>query len=208
MRYDAEHKELTRRKVLSEAAAAIRRHGPAGVGVAALMAQAGLTHGGFYAHFRSKDELVAEAISAMFDERYRGFRSCVEGKEPTKGLAMFVDRYLSATHRDGIESGCPLPSLASDVARLPLAARRRFAAGAERLTQGIADALRKLGKADPRGLAASMLAEMVGALALARAIDDPDFSRQILKSSREAIKRRMGLDQKRPIAAAGCSSRF
>jgi TetR/AcrR family transcriptional repressor of nem operon len=91
----------------------------------------------------------------MFDERYMGFRSYVEGREPTKGLAMFVDRYLSTTHRDGIESGCPLPSLSSDVARLPLAARRRFAAGAERLTQGIANVLRELGKADPRGLACS-----------------------------------------------------
>jgi TetR/AcrR family transcriptional regulator, transcriptional repressor for nem operon len=196
MRYDAEHKELTRRKVLSAAAAAIRRHGPAGVGVADLMAQAGLTHGGFYAHFKSKDELVAEAISAMFDERYRGFRSYVEAEEPAKGLAMFVDRYLSTTHRDRIESGCPLPSLSSDVARLPLAARRRFAAGAERLTQGIANVLRALGKADPRGLAASMLAEMVGALALSRAVADPDLSGQILTSSREAIKRRIGLDQK------------
>jgi len=195
MRYDAEHKELTRRKVLSGAAAAIRRHGPAGVGVADLMAQAGLTHGGFYAHFKSKDELVAEAISAMFDERYRGFRSYVEGKEPTKGLARFVDRYLSTAHRDGIESGCPLPSLSSDVARLPLVARRRFAAGAERLTQGIANVLRELGKADPRGLAASMLAEMVGALALSRAVADPDLSGQILTSSREAIKRRLGLDR-------------
>jgi TetR/AcrR family transcriptional repressor of nem operon len=195
MRYDAQHKELTRRKVLSEAAAAIRRRGPAGVGVADLMAQAGLTHGGFYAHFKSKDELVAEAISAMFDERYRGFRSYVEGKEPARGLAMFVDRYLSTTHRDGIQSGCPLPSLSSDVARLPLAARRRFAAGAEQLTQGIATVLRELGKTDPRDLAASILAEMVGALALSRAVADPDLSGQILTSSREAIKRRIGLDQ-------------
>jgi TetR/AcrR family transcriptional regulator, transcriptional repressor for nem operon len=195
MRYDAEHKELTRRKVLRGAAAAIRRHGPAGVGVADLMAQAGLTHGGFYAHFKSKDELVAEAISAMFDERYRGFRSYVEGKEPARGLAMFVDRYLSTTHRDGIQSGCPLPSLSSDVARLPLAARRRFAAGAERLTHGIANVLRELGKTDPRDLAASMLAEMVGALALSRAVADPDLSGHILTSSRKAIKRRIGLDQ-------------
>jgi TetR/AcrR family transcriptional regulator, transcriptional repressor for nem operon len=195
MRYDAGHKELTRRKVLREAAAAIRRHGPAGVGVADLMAQAGLTHGGFYAHFKSKDELVAEAISAMFDERYRGFRSYVEGKEPARGLAMFVDRYLSTTHRDGIRSGCPLPSLSSDVARLPLAARRRFAAGAQRLTQGIANVLRELGKTDPRDLAASMLAEMVGALALSRAVADPDLSGHILSSSRKAIKRRIGLGQ-------------
>jgi TetR/AcrR family transcriptional regulator, transcriptional repressor for nem operon len=196
MRYDAEHKELTRRKVLSEATAAIRRHGPSGIGVADLMAKAGLTHGGFYAHFKSKDELVAEAISAMFDDRYELFRLCVEGKEPATGLAAFVDRYLSARHRDGIENGCPLPSLASDVARLPLPARRRFAAGVERLTQGMASVLRELGRSDPGPLAASVLAEMVGALALSRAVADPALSGQILQSSRQAIKRRVGLDQK------------
>src|SRR5690349_21849670 len=107
MRYDAEHKERTRRKVLSEAAGAIRQHGPAGVGVAELMAKAGLTHGGFYAHFKSKDELIAEAITEMFDAQYRHFLACVEDREPAKGLALFVENYLSARHRDKPETGCP-----------------------------------------------------------------------------------------------------
>jgi TetR/AcrR family transcriptional repressor of nem operon len=195
MPWSREHKRETRQRIVQAAADAFRERGIDGVGVADIMKRAGLTHGGFYAHFKSKDELVAEAISAMFDERYRGFRSYVEGKKPARGLGMFVDRYLSTTHRDGIQSGCPLPSLSSDVARLPLAARRRFAAGAERLTQGIANVLRELGKTDSRDLAASMLAEMVGALALSRAVADPDLSGQILRSSREAIKRRIGLDQ-------------
>lgn len=196
MRYDPEHKDHTRRKVLSEAAAAIRRHGPAGIGVANLMAKAGLTHGGFYAHFNSKDELVAEAIATMFEERYERFRSCVGGRAPAQGLAMFVDGYLSARHRDGIENGCPLPSLSGDVARLPLPARKCFAAGAERLTQAMAGILRELGRSEPEQLAASILAEMVGALALSRVVADPNLSGQILRSSREAIKHRMGVGQK------------
>jgi TetR/AcrR family transcriptional repressor of nem operon len=191
MRYDAEHKEQTRRKVLGEAAAAIRKHGPDGIGVADLMAKAGLTHGGFYAHFKSKDELIAESISTMFDDRHAFFLSCVEGQEPAKALAAFVDGYLSAKHREAIQSGCPLPSLSGDVARLPPAARKRFATGTRRLTNALAEMLRAIGKAEAQQLAASMLAEMVGALALSRAIADPELSDQFLKSSRDFIKRRL-----------------
>ena len=191
MRYDAEHKEQTRRKVLAEAAAAIRKHGPGGIGVADLMAKVGLTHGGFYAHFESKDELIAEAISTMFDDRYAVFLSNVEGQEPAKGLAAFMDGYLSAKHRDAMQSGCPLPSLSGDVARLPPAARKRFATGTRRLTSAIAEMLHAIGKPEPQQLAASMLAEMVGALALSRAIADQELSDQFLKSSRDSIKRRL-----------------
>jgi TetR/AcrR family transcriptional regulator, transcriptional repressor for nem operon len=191
MRYDAEHKEQTRRKVLGEAAAAIRKHGPDGIGVADLMAKAGLTHGGFYTHFESKDELVAESISTMFNDRYAVFLSCVEGEESAKGLAAFVDSYLSAKHREAIQSGCPMPSLSGDVARLPPAARKRFAAGTRRLTNAMTEMLRAIGKPEPQQLASSVLAEMVGALALSRAIADPELSDQFLKSSCDSIKRRL-----------------
>ena len=107
MRYVLEHKQLTRKKVVREAAIAIREHGPDRIGIASLMAKAGLTHGGFYAHFKSKDELVAEAISHMFDERYEAFLKHMEGVEPARGLAAFVDRYLSVRLRNRPNEGCP-----------------------------------------------------------------------------------------------------
>jgi TetR/AcrR family transcriptional repressor of nem operon len=194
MRYDARHKDRTRRRVLDHAAAAIRQHGVAGVSVSELMAGAGLTHGGFYTHFASKDDLIAEAITTMFDDRYEFFvRSFVEGQEPAAGLAAFIDRYLGAAHRAAIQAGCPLPSLSGDVARLPLAARKRFTAGTARLMRAIADLLRASGCADAERLAASMLAEMVGAVALSRAVADAELSDQILRTSRDAIKRRIAL---------------
>jgi TetR/AcrR family transcriptional regulator, transcriptional repressor for nem operon len=193
MRYDTEHKERTRRKVVHEAAAAICEHGPDRIGVADLMAKAGLTHGGFYAHFKSKDELVAEAISHIFDDRYEFFLSCTKGQEPAKGLAKFIDEYVCARHRDEPHKGCPMPSLSGDLARMPVAARKRFGAGAEHITDSIAEILRVLKRPDPDRLAVSILAEMVGALALSRAVSDPELSDRILKSSRDDIKARVGL---------------
>lgn len=193
MRYDTEHKERTRQKVLSEAAAAIRQHGPDRIGVADLMAKAGLTHGGFYAHFKSKDELVAEAISQMFNERYEFFLSCTEGRSPAEGLTRYIDAYLSTHHRDGISQGCPLPTLSGDLARLPAAARERFTTGLERLSASIAELLRVLDFAEPIRLARSILSEMVGAMTLSRAIADPEASDRILKASRDAIKARLDL---------------
>jgi TetR/AcrR family transcriptional repressor of nem operon len=193
MRYDIEHKERTRQRVLSEAAAAIRAVGPNGIGVADLMGKAGLTHGAFYAHFKSKDELVAEAISYMFDDAYQLFRSRTEHPDAAVALGQYIDSYLSARHRDAPERGCPIPSLSGELARLPVAARERFEAGVERLTRSIAKRVKELGRPGADRVAASMVAEMVGALALSRAVKDPSASDRILKASRDAIKMRIGL---------------
>jgi TetR/AcrR family transcriptional repressor of nem operon len=191
MRYDSEHKERTRQRVLTEAAAAIRAHGPDGIGVAALMSKAGLTHGGFYAHFKSKDDLIAQAIGQMFEESRQRFLINADDPDPAVALGKYIDLYVSARHRDTPERGCPLPSLSGDLARMSAAARKRFTAGLEGLTKQIAARLGELGKRNPERLAASMVAEMVGAVALARAIQDPAASERILKTSREALKARL-----------------
>jgi TetR/AcrR family transcriptional repressor of nem operon len=193
MRYDSEHKERTRRRVLTEAAAAIRVHGPDGIGVASLMSKAGLTHGGFYAHFKSKDDLVAQAITQMFDESVQRFALNADDPDPAVALSNYIDMYVSARHRDARERGCPLPSLSGVLARMPALARTRFSVGVERLTRNIAKRLAELGKPHPEQLAASMLAEMVGAVALARAIADPAASERMLKTSREALKARLAV---------------
>lgn len=193
MRYDSEHKERTRKRVLAEAAAAIRAAGPDRIGVAGLMAKAGLTHGGFYAHFRSKDDLVAQAIDQMFEDSYGNFLRKTKGREAAEGLAHFIDSYVSARHRDAPDKGCPIPTLSGDVARMPPEARARFARGVERLTAAIADLLEELGQKDPPALAASALAEMIGALALSRAVGDAESSERILERSRTALKARLGV---------------
>jgi TetR/AcrR family transcriptional regulator, transcriptional repressor for nem operon len=193
MRYDSEHKERTRALVLKEAAKAIRAEGPHRVGVAGMMAKAGLTHGGFYAHFASKDNLVVAAMSQMFDEASAQFDRLTAGKPPTAALQGYVDFYLSRQHRDARDTGCPLPSLSADLPRLGIAARQQFAAGVAGLTARIAGLLSAFGRPDAEMLANSALSEMVGALSLARGVADPKQSDAVLKSSRIGLKLRLGV---------------
>ena len=194
MRYDASHKQQTRERVLKEAAKAIRAEGPHRIGVAGVMARAGLTQGGFYAHFASKDDLVDAAIGQMFEESAARLRDETEGKSPAQALAGYIDFYLSRAHRDTRTAGCPIPFLAGDLPRLSEASRARFAAGVARLTGKLAERLAQLGHAEPQAEASSMLAEMVGALSLARAEPDPTASDAILARSKTALKRRFGGD--------------
>ncbi|MDB5701553.1 MAG: bacterial regulatory, tetR family protein [Sphingomonadales bacterium] len=187
MRYDSEHKAKTRDLILKEAANAIRSDGVANVGVAQIMSRAGLTHGGFYAHFASKDELVAQAVEYMFVDRYAKFLAHSEGIEPATALANFVERYLSMAHRDATDRGCPIPMLAGQVPHLPEAARTRFMLAVERLTTGVADLLDQLGAHDVEVLAASMIAEMVGALGMARVQPDDAKAGQLLAAARASV---------------------
>lgn len=195
MRYDTEHKQRTRAKVLEAAAQAIRNDGPERVGVAAVMAEAGLTHGGFYAHFKSKDELVAAAIDSMFEESRARLARETEGRGAKEGLAAYVDFYLSARHRDARGRGCPIAALASDAPRLSGDVRAAFAAGVARLAAGLAEKLAEAGTAEPQTAARSMVAELVGALSLARVETDPATSNAILRDSRTQLKRRFGLEK-------------
>jgi TetR/AcrR family transcriptional regulator, transcriptional repressor for nem operon len=207
MRYDAEHKERTRGRVLKEAAKAIRAEGPLRIGVAGVMAKAGLTHGGFYAHFASKDDLVVAAMSQMFDEASAKFDRLTAGKPPAAALRAYIDFYLSRQHRDARETGCPLPSLSADLPRLGVAARQEFAAGVAGLTARIGGLLSALGRPDAELLASSSLAELVGALSLARSVADPKQSEVILKASRNALKLRLGLAESDPPRQARRSIR-
>ncbi len=193
MRYDSEHKERTRARVLKEAAKAIRAEGPHRVGVAGMMAKAGLTHGGFYAHFASKDDLVVAAMSQMFEEASAKFDRLTAGKPPAAALRAYIDFYLSRQHRDARDTGCPLPSLSADLPRLGVAARQQFAAGVAGLTARVEGLLSTLGRPNPEMLASSLLAEMVGALSLARGVGDPKQSDAILKASRVTLKLRLKL---------------
>jgi len=194
MRYDAGHKQETRGRVLKAAARAIRAEGPHRMGVAGVMAEAGLTHGGFYAHFTSKDDLVAATIGQMFAEGRQRVEQATQPLGPREALTLYVDFYLSPAHRDTRSGGCPLPFLAADAPRLSEAARARYARGVAGLTRMLADKLTAMGGVETEAQASSMLAEMVGALSLARAVPDPEASDLILERSRRALKARFGLE--------------
>lgn len=193
MRYPAEHKDETRAHILAEAAKQIRAHGPNGIGVAEIMKRAGLTHGGFYAHFKSKDALVTAAIETMFESAQRRWDAETAGKRAAVGLRDYIEFYLSEGHRDARAVGCPVAALASDMPRLGASSKKAYAAGARRLTACIAAKLAELGHADGEALAASVLAELVGALAMARVELDAERSRALLAASKRALAARLHL---------------
>src|SRR5277367_1711382 len=153
MRYDADQKMRTHKLILAEAAAAIRTKGPERMVVAEVMNKLGLTHGGFYAHFESKDDLVAQAITSMFDQGSAQFQRLTEGLDTKQALQAYVDWYLSAAHRDAPGGGCPLAAVSGDLPRLPDAARLRYSEGVERLAGRVAKLLKTLGTKNAESLA-------------------------------------------------------
>jgi TetR/AcrR family transcriptional repressor of nem operon len=195
MPYNPHHKERTRRSILFEAAAALRADGPDNIGVAAIMSKLGLTHGGFYAYFRSKDDLLAQSITEIFDERYTWFLKMTEGQTPVEGLSRFIDTYLLPAHRDMLEDGCAVPALASYVPHMSEACRARFADGIERWELALAKMLANLGRESPHELASSAIATMVGAISVARTIADREKSDAVLRAARSAVQRQLGIDQ-------------
>lgn len=193
MRYSPEQSEKTRQKVVNIAAAQMRKHGPDKVGVAAVMSRAGLTHGGFYAHFPSKDDLIAAAIDRMFEEASGYFRTWTEGRSRPDALRSYINSYVSKAHRDQPATGCPIAALTSDIHRQGRKARTAFDAGLARLLDAIASLLPGADESAKRALAVSMLSEMTGAVAAARAVSNSQLSDQILSGARRALRARAGL---------------
>ncbi len=193
MRYDRGHKAETRARIVQAAAAGIRAQGAEAIRVGDVMARAGLTHGGFYAHFPSKEALVAEAIAQAFEDRYAGFLKHLDAPDPATALAGLIDSYLSDAHVGTPESGCPMPSLAGEVARMPDVARNQMEAGWVRLVTGVENLLSRLGRPDAASLAVSVMNELVGALTVARLVADEPARQHILASSRQALRQRLGL---------------
>ena len=193
MRYEPDYKAKTRQKVLGEAAKLLRAEGLQGMGVANVMAKAGLTHGAFYAHFDSKDALIAETIHEMAQAARGKFELVTQDLEPAAALRKYIAFYLSPRHRDNTETSCPLPWLAGEIPRLESPSRKRYGASIAGLTELLAQRLRALAQPDADAAAASVVAELVGALALSRAVGDKAQSDQILARSRESILARLGL---------------
>ncbi|MDB6174412.1 MAG: TetR family transcriptional regulator [Chthoniobacteraceae bacterium] len=172
MRYDKTHKETTRRRVIEVASARFRKEGIDAVGVASLMGDAGLTHGGFYSHFPSKDALIKEAIAHAMEGSLARHQKTIESGD----ITTFIRAYLRSSHRDHPESGCVAAALASEVARHPAETRTAFTEEFNRLV----DFITKLLPEHDAAIAQAILATLIGTLQLARAVSDPVLSDAIL----------------------------
>lgn len=189
------HKARTRQRILDEAARVMRECGTESIGVASLMKRVGLTHGGFYAHFDSREALVQAVIAEMFTDSAQRMQPLWQQSDPAERLNTLIDYYLSETHRDSPAEGCPMPALVSEVGHLPDEAKAIFTQGVASMLKRLSELLAELGLRDAEALASSLLAEMVGALALARACPDKALSAIMLARSRQALKRRTGLER-------------
>jgi TetR/AcrR family transcriptional repressor of nem operon len=192
-------KAASHERIIRKAAAQVRRDGADRVSVASLMQEAGLTHGGFYRHFASREALIDEAItSALKPDDTLLDRSEANGDDP---LTAYIDVYLSAVHRDTPESGCGVAALAGDVARGSAANKAAYARRAEANIESLAETIP--GKADPdetRREAIIALSTMVGALVISRAAAGSGISDEILDTARNDLIDRYSPSTASPVA--------
>jgi TetR/AcrR family transcriptional repressor of nem operon len=177
MKVSREQMVENRRRILDVASRLFREKGFDAVSVAEVMKAAGLTHGGFYGHFSSKDDLVAQTLAHVLAGDAGG------GGD----LRAYLDAYLSPRHRDNAADGCPTAGLAADIRHQTAAARVAMTEGLRSQIDRISEALPGVSPADRRRVAIGSWAAMVGAVILARAIDDPALSDEVLEQTRAWI---------------------
>ena len=188
MRVTREKAAESRERILDTASRLFREKGFDGVGLDAIMKAAGLTHGGFYGHFASKDDLAAEAVT-------RALEQSVEKQSRFTDLGDLVSDYLSEQHHADRSNGCALAALGADVARKGEGIRRGPTTSVRMLLDRLAYLLRGGTAASRRKRAIATLSGLVGALTLARAVDDPALSREILAAARDAFGKAPPADQ-------------
>ena len=182
----ATKKELTHARIVDAAARAIRRRGFEGVGVAEVMKEAGLTHGGFYAHFESREAMLAEALARAGSTGAASLAKSVEGRQAqgSTTLRAVVESYLSEAHLAGAERGCPVAALASEMPRQSTELREASVRRVQSLVERVRRAL-----PDPRDKDRAMViaSTMVGALQLARVLGANAKGKALLAAAREAL---------------------
>ncbi len=178
MKKSRQETAATRQRIVQTAAVEFRRSGIGGTGLAEIMAAAGLTQGGFYRHFDSKDQLAAEACAAAIDATVEHLWGQVAGPD---GLAPMASRYLSAEHRDDSATGCPLAALGSEIARSDDRIRGAVTEGVLKILDLVAARCGETETAQRRAMVA--LSTMVGALTLSRIVTDAELSATILRQA-------------------------
>ena len=182
VRYGKEHKQATRRRIIETAGRRLKRDGIDGSGIAMLMADAGLTNGAFYAHFASKDDLVATALADQLREQRASFSERAPGRA---GVEQYVREYLSVQHRDNPGDGCPSAALLDEIGRCTDATKRAYTDG---LLAVIDDIAARLSPDDPpsaRAKTLSVFALMTGTLQLSRALADKQLADEVLEQGRQ-----------------------
>ena len=205
MRYSKEHKFQTHARIVKKASVKLREKGAHGIGVADLMKDAGLTHGGFYAHFDSRDALVIEAFTHAMDRSTAKWRKLSEEAPVEKRLSKIVNTYLAPVHRDDPGNGCAVPALAAEIARESAKTRRVFSGRMEQLIDMLADQFHGMPRKAARKEAMAALATMMGSLVMARVAGNSELSDEILKSGRDAVLGRTSPVTKKPAKRATAS---
>lgn len=180
MRYSEDHKAKTHQRIVEEAALRFRRDGVGATGLQPLMKALGLTHGGFYAHFKSKDDLVETALKHAVQELETSTAAMSEGDTP---LQDFIRGYLSTQHRANPGAGCPLPTMSAELGQRGEASETTDALVRDRLAMIESN----LEGDDAAEQSVLLLSTMVGALLLSRSVKDPELSDHLLKTSRRLL---------------------
>lgn len=177
-RYNKEHKEATRRRIIETAGRRFKQDGIDGSGIAILMSDAGLTNGAFYAHFDSKDDLVASVVGDQLSRQATEFSELPPGRA---GLEAFVSWYLSRDHREHREAGCPSAALLDEIGRCDKETKRAYTKGAKAILDEICVRLAPEDPDSAHGTALALYSMMVGTMQLARALSDRKLSNAVLE---------------------------
>jgi len=194
MRFSKGHKQATRQRILEAAGRRFKQDGIDGAGIATLMSDAGLTNGAFYAHFASKEDLVATAVADQLREQRASFSERVPGRA---GVEQYVREYLSVQHRDNPGDGCPSAALLDEIGRCTDATKRAYTDG---LLAVIDDITTRMAPDDPppaRATTLSVFALMIGTLQLSRAVADTQLADEILEQGLQNALTLLGAGQQR-----------
>jgi TetR/AcrR family transcriptional repressor of nem operon len=189
MRYQAEHKIAIHQKIVKDAARRVRAEGMTGAAVGAVMQDAGLTHGGFYKHFRNKEELLTEALTEAFGEIGDALTQVARRSKPGAEWKAIVKAYLSVDHCDHAEWGCPVAALGPDLARMDKRSKERTVAEVVRYKNQLAPMMPGRRRADKERAFFVIYSTMVGAVEIARMLPEPAMREKVLKTARDFLLR-------------------
>jgi TetR/AcrR family transcriptional repressor of nem operon len=187
MRYSRERKAEVHGKIVQDASRRLRNEGLTGAAVTAVMKDAGLTHGGFYKHFASKDDLLVESLHAAFAEIAERLARIGENARPGEAWKAIVKEYLSLKHCEHVDYGCPLAALGPDLARAKKGMRARIAREMRRYRERIAPYMPGRKNADKERNFLVIISTMIGAIAIARILPDRPGRKRVLAGARDFL---------------------